>query len=186
VRFRWFHGLGTLRQRPYLWAGADMVGSLSVPVLGLVVNCKGAFDGEHPLSSNAATIASPPTGTWRACSRCQRLRRHNVESMALLLRLYGREVQTALGGPAALRAARANPPEVVLLDISMPGMDGYEVARQLRRMFQGRVVIIALTAHGFEEDRRRCVEACLLPTSQLLDESKSRDRPADFPQGSRG
>src|SRR5580704_17702076 len=83
----------------------------------------------------------------------------NVESMAMLLRLYGHEVQTALGGPAALRAARANPPEVVLLDISMPGMDGYEVARQLRSMFQGRVVLIALTAHGFEEDKKRCVDA---------------------------
>jgi CheY-like chemotaxis protein len=83
----------------------------------------------------------------------------NVESMAMLLRLYGHEVQTALGGPAALRAARANPPEVVLLDISMPGMNGYEVARQLRSMFQGRVVLIALTAHGFEEDKKRCVDA---------------------------
>ena len=83
----------------------------------------------------------------------------NVESMAMLLRLYGHEVETALGGSAALRAARANPPEVVLLDISMPGMNGYEVARQLRSMFQGRVVLIALTAHGFEEDKRRCVEA---------------------------
>jgi CheY-like chemotaxis protein len=83
----------------------------------------------------------------------------NVESMALLLRLYGHEVETALGGPAALRAAWTNPPDVVLLDISMPGMNGYEVARQLRRMFQDRVVIIALTAHGFEEDKRRCLEA---------------------------
>ena len=83
----------------------------------------------------------------------------NVESMAMLLRLYGHEVETALGGPAALRAAWANPPEVVLLDISMPGMNGYEVARQLRSMFQDRVVLIALTAHGFEEDKRRCMEA---------------------------
>jgi two-component system OmpR family response regulator len=83
----------------------------------------------------------------------------NVESMAMLLRLYGHEVATALGGPAALQAARANPPEVVLLDISMPGMDGYEVARQLRRMFQGRVLLIALTALGSEKDKRRCVEA---------------------------
>ena len=77
----------------------------------------------------------------------------------MLLRLYGHAVETALGGPAALRAARANPPEVVLLDISMPGMDGYEVVRRLRSMFQDRVVLIALTAHGFEEDERRCVEA---------------------------
>jgi CheY-like chemotaxis protein len=83
----------------------------------------------------------------------------NVESMAILLRQYGHHVETALGGPAALRAARSNPPEVVLLDISMPGMNGYEVARHLRSMFQGRVVLIAITAHEFEEDKKRCVEA---------------------------
>jgi len=85
--------------------------------------------------------------------------RDNVESLAMLLRLYGHEVETALGGPAALRSARAKPPEVVLLDISMPGMNGYEVARQLRSMFQDRVVLIALTAYGFEGDKRRCLEA---------------------------
>ncbi len=83
----------------------------------------------------------------------------NVESMAMLLRLYGHDVETALGGRAALRAARANPPNVVLLDISMPGVDGYEVARQLRTMFQSRVILIALTAHGFDEDKRRCLKA---------------------------
>lgn len=82
-----------------------------------------------------------------------------VESMATLLRLYGHQVETALGGSAALRAARANPPTVVLLDISMPGVDGYEVARQLRCMFQRRVILIALTAHRFEEDKRRCLNA---------------------------
>ena len=38
-------------------------------------------------------------------------------------------------------------------------MNGYEVARQLRSMFQGRIVLIALTAHGFEDDKRRCKEA---------------------------
>jgi CheY-like chemotaxis protein len=83
----------------------------------------------------------------------------NVESMPMVLRLYGHEVETALGGPAALRAARANPPEVVLLDISMPGMNGFEVARHLRSMFQSQVVLIALTAHGFDADKRRCKEA---------------------------
>lgn len=76
-----------------------------------------------------------------------------------MLRLYGHEVETALGGAAALRSAQVNPPEVVLLDISMPGMNGYEVARQLRTMFQDRVVLIALTAHGFEGDKRRALEA---------------------------
>ena len=84
----------------------------------------------------------------------------NVESMALLLRLYGHEVEVALGGPAALRAAQAQQPDAVLLDISMPGMDGYQVARKLRAMFRDKpLLLVAITAHGFEEDRRRCEEA---------------------------
>jgi CheY-like chemotaxis protein len=84
----------------------------------------------------------------------------NVESMALLLRLYGHDVEVALGGAAALRAAQAQQPDAVLLDISMPGMNGYQVARQLRAMFRDkRLLLIAITAHGFEEDRRRCEEA---------------------------
>jgi CheY-like chemotaxis protein len=84
----------------------------------------------------------------------------NVESMALLLRLYGHDVAVALGGAAALRAAQAQQPDAVLLDISMPGMDGYQVARRLRAMFRDKpLLLVAITAHGFEEDRRRCEEA---------------------------
>lgn len=83
----------------------------------------------------------------------------NAESMALLLRLYGHEAETALSGTAALESARARRPEVVLLDIDMPGMSGYEVAARLRGMFDGGVVLIAIMAHGLESDRRRCLEA---------------------------
>jgi two-component system, chemotaxis family, CheB/CheR fusion protein len=83
----------------------------------------------------------------------------NAESMGVLLRLYGHEVETALSGPSALESARAKRPEVVLLDIDMPGMSGYEVAAQLRGMYHGGVVLIAITAHGLEGDRRRCLEA---------------------------
>lgn len=83
----------------------------------------------------------------------------NVESMAMVLRLYGHEVATALGGVDALRTARAFHPDVVLLDISMPGMDGYEVARRLRILFHERVILVALTAQGSDEDKKRCFEA---------------------------
>jgi CheY-like chemotaxis protein len=78
----------------------------------------------------------------------------NVDSMAMLLRLYGYEVETALGGAAALKVAREQHPNVVLLDISMPGIDGYEVARQLRALFQNNIVIVALTAYGSDEDKK--------------------------------
>lgn len=84
----------------------------------------------------------------------------NVETMAKLLRLDGHEVTVAYDGAAALQAAQAQRPDAVLLDISMPGMDGYQVARKLRAMFRDKpLLLIAITAYGFEEDRRRSEEA---------------------------
>ena len=63
-------------------------------------------------------------------------------------------------GPKALAAASTFTPDVVFLDISLPGMDGYEVARQLRRQpgLQGHP-LVALTGWGQEDDRRRSLEA---------------------------
>ena len=81
-------------------------------------------------------------------------------SLALLLRLGGHSVQVAHDGPEALEAVRSAAPEVVLLDIGMPGMDGYEVARRLRQTpgLEG-VLLVALTGWGQEHDRRRSKEA---------------------------
>ena len=66
----------------------------------------------------------------------------------------------ASDGPSALEAARDHRPEIVLLDIGMPGMDGHEVARRLRAesALEG-LVLIALTGWGQEEDRRKSKEA---------------------------
>jgi CheY-like chemotaxis protein len=79
-----------------------------------------------------------------------------ANTMALLLRLAGHDVRTAHDGPSAIDAARTHPPEVILLDIGLPGMDGYEVARRLRASptLDG-CVLVALTGYGQEEDRRR-------------------------------
>jgi CheY-like chemotaxis protein len=83
-----------------------------------------------------------------------------AESLALWLRLGGHEVRVAHDGPAALAAVDADPPEVVLLDIGMPGMDGYEVAQRLRRRpGLEHLVLVAMTGWGQEEDRRRSGEA---------------------------
>jgi PAS domain S-box-containing protein len=83
-----------------------------------------------------------------------------AESLAEILRTTGHEVRTAYRGLAALEAVEAFLPEVVLLDIGMPGMDGYEVARRLRRE-RGleKVLLVALTGYGRDEDRRRSREA---------------------------
>jgi PAS domain S-box-containing protein len=83
-----------------------------------------------------------------------------AESLGMLLALGGHTVRVAHDGAAALRAAGDELPEVVLLDVGMPGMDGYEVARQLRRLPGGDgVLIAALTGWGQDEDRRRTAEA---------------------------
>ena len=58
--------------------------------------------------------------------------RSNAQSLELLLRALGQEVYTAFDGPAALELARKHRPDVVLLDIGLPLMDGYEVARRCR------------------------------------------------------
>jgi CheY-like chemotaxis protein len=84
----------------------------------------------------------------------------SAESLALLLRLQGYEVAAAQSGVGALQLAQAQRPDAVLLDVSMPGMDGLEVVRRLRQMFPDQPpLLIAITAHGFEEDRRRCLDA---------------------------
>ncbi len=81
-------------------------------------------------------------------------------SLAMLLRLQGHEVRVAYSGVAALEMAGAYSPDVVFLDIGMPGMDGYEVARRMRQ-HPGleKVVLAALTGWGQQEDRRRTAEA---------------------------
>jgi two-component system CheB/CheR fusion protein len=78
----------------------------------------------------------------------------------LLTRLYGQDTRVAHDGPQALALAEEFRPDVVLLDIGMPGMDGHEVARRLRVLpeFNGGL-IVALTGWGQESDRRRSDDA---------------------------
>jgi PAS domain S-box-containing protein len=74
------------------------------------------------------------------------------ESMAELLRLAGHDVSEAADGPAALRVAQEFRPHVVLLDIGLPGMDGFEVATRLRQMPETQnAVLVALTGYGQPE-----------------------------------
>src|SRR5207253_112835 len=81
-------------------------------------------------------------------------------SLSMLLRLAGHEVRVAHDGPGALEAAQAFRPGVIVLDIGLPGMDGYEVARRLRGQLAGRdVVLVAVTGYGRDEDRRRSRQA---------------------------
>ncbi|CAL1239987.1 response regulator [Candidatus Methylocalor cossyra] len=80
----------------------------------------------------------------------------SADSMALLLSLDGHDARTAFDGPGALAEAAEFRPQVVLLDIGLPGMDGYEVARRLRALPDlGAVLIIAVTGYGQDDDRIR-------------------------------
>jgi len=82
--------------------------------------------------------------------------RDAADSLGMVLGALGADVRIANDGPAALAAFARDAPEIVLLDLGMPGMDGYEVARHLRERFPGgKTALIALTGWGQDDDRRR-------------------------------
>jgi CheY-like chemotaxis protein len=81
-----------------------------------------------------------------------------ANTTAQLLTLYGFEVQVAADGMAALEAARSWQPDVVLLDIGLPGLDGYKVAKRLPAL-EKRPLLIAVTGYGRDVDRRRSQQA---------------------------
>jgi PAS domain S-box-containing protein len=84
-----------------------------------------------------------------------------ADSFAVLLRLQGQEVSVAYDGASALAQAQTNPPSIAFLDLHMPAMDGYELARRLRAVSPPNqaVVLVALTGLGQPEDRQRSTEA---------------------------
>jgi PAS domain S-box-containing protein len=86
--------------------------------------------------------------------------RDAADSMALMLQLMGHDARTAYDGLEAVQAAATYRPDVLLLDIGLPKMNGYEVARHIRRQRWGEgMVLTALTGWGQEEDKRRALEA---------------------------
>jgi len=91
-------------------------------------------------------------------------------SQAELLRMLGHEAETAYSGQEALRKAARYRPEVVLLDLGMPGMDGYEVARELRRMPGGRKRRSSRRPAG---GRKRTAGARPRPASTPISRSRS-------------
>jgi CheY-like chemotaxis protein len=86
--------------------------------------------------------------------------RDSAESLAQLLRLFGHEIWQAYSGREALTAARNRRPDLVLLDIGLPDLSGYEVARQMRaESALAGATLVALTGYGSEEDRERSFAA---------------------------
>jgi CheY-like chemotaxis protein len=86
--------------------------------------------------------------------------RDSADSLTMMLQLMGHETYTAYDGLEALQAAATYRPDVVLLDIGLPKMNGYEVARQIRQQPWGQgMALIALTGWGQDEDKRRSSQA---------------------------
>jgi PAS domain S-box-containing protein len=84
----------------------------------------------------------------------------SARSLAMLLELSGHETHTAHDGVAGLEAAERLAPDLVLLDIGLPGLNGYEVCRRIRQANWGQaMIVVALTGWGQEEDRSRSREA---------------------------
>src|SRR4051794_31147007 len=83
-----------------------------------------------------------------------------ADSLALLICLWGYRPLVAYDGPSALALYATHRPGVVLLDIVMPGVDGCEVARRIRKNYPGDdALIIAITGQARGEERTRCAEA---------------------------
>jgi CheY-like chemotaxis protein len=81
------------------------------------------------------------------------------EALVALLELEGYVVAGAEDGPRGIELARAKCPDVVLVDIGLPGLDGYEVARHIRSLDGPRLSLVALTGYGEPEDKKRALEA---------------------------
>ncbi len=118
-----------------------------------------------PLAAGAAPPDVPAAPTPARPSRKLRLllvddHLDNLESLALLLRLWGYQVDTARDGPSAVTAARAGLPDILLLDISLGDMDGREVCRLLRHEpGLERSYFVALTGFAGDDDERQSLAA---------------------------
>jgi CheY-like chemotaxis protein len=81
-----------------------------------------------------------------------------ADSLADIVKLLGHAVEVAYDGPSAVERARANPPEIVLCDVGLPGMSGYDVARTLRAS-AGAARLFAVTGYAQPEDVKRALDA---------------------------
>jgi DNA-binding response OmpR family regulator len=113
--------------------------------------------------------AAPPSGEARITAgapesgRCRILLIEDNEDaremLQMLLSLAGHDVHGAVDGPSGIEMALATDPDMVVIDLGLPGMDGYEVARQLRSRLRAEVGLIALSGYGQAADRRKSLEA---------------------------
>jgi signal transduction histidine kinase len=138
---------GRVEATSVLGEGSEFVVRLPVP------------QSDSPPSAPARAEASPSTGpALRVLVVDDNV--DAVESMAMLMVASGHDVRTAHDGPAGLKAVIEYGPDVVLLDIGLPGLDGFQVAKRIREHPRHKkAVLVAMTGYGQEADRRRSLEA---------------------------
>jgi PAS domain S-box-containing protein len=116
----------------------------------------------HQTSQLSRLVEAPPASTSVGRRRVL-IVEDNVdarESLQLLLQLAGHEVETAPDGPSGLRKLEAFRPDVAVIDLGLPGIDGYDLVRRARGLPQTQATrFIALTGYGQAEDRRRALDA---------------------------
>ncbi len=117
----------------------------------------GAVSGNRLQKQPAAADVGPVTGRKVLVVDDNR---DAAETLSTLIRLYGCEVRTSFNGSEALEVAEIFQPDIALLDIGMPGLNGYEMAQQIRQRLWGkRTRLIAITGWGQEDDKRRAIAA---------------------------
>jgi CheY-like chemotaxis protein len=113
---------------------------------------------QEPTGSSPSGSRNPSSGGKRVLLVDDHV--DSVKSLSMLIRLWKHDVYTAHDGPTALEAIVEFRPQVILLDIGLPGMSGYEVAAEMRSRPEGaQAVLVAMTGYSQEEDRRRAIEA---------------------------
>ena len=123
------------------------------------------FEIRLPAPQELSDVVTPAASDTRTISSTHRVlvvddNKDSADSLAMLLELTGHEVYTAHDGQSAFDSAEQHRPDVVLLDIGLPTLNGHDVCRQIRQQPWGQaMVLIALTGWGQDEDRRRSQEA---------------------------
>ena len=149
-------GLTLVRRLAELHGGSAVVHS-DGPGLG------SEFIVRLPLTEPASALPDSPPRMESSGSRHILLVEDNADArdtLAMLLEIQGHRVETAADGPSGLEKALALQPEVALIDVGLPGMDGYEVARRIRASRgMRRPLLVALTGYGAPEDRERALAA---------------------------
>ena len=135
------HG-GTVAAYSATGQGSEFVVRLPVMLAALALSPLPAFDAVQPTAARCRVLVVEDNVD-------------SAQSLAKLLKLFGHDVQLAYDGPSGLQAAQTMRPDVVLLDIGLPGLTGLEVAEQIRQQSAlNGMMLVALTGYGQDSDRQ--------------------------------